>query len=318
MRSTTAPRRPRRRSREPRRCCWRPAGRRGTRGRGPRTSATICCCRRGRLSLSKTSARAAVRSTSLQRWRGFPERGPGTQRVGVAAWGRGEDRQCRRDGGEGGVYHAPVRRFELFFFFLVFSLAPLARRSRGGGRRGGRRRRGGGMASPRRPRPREGGCPRPLTLPRTRLRCASAAAGGSGNGALPVAVGRGGATSVAAVAAVSVPTAAKKASAPAPAPSLPLPPPSSSSPPPPRLLLRGSRVSSFPEIVPGDRSTLARGGQRGDGGSDAGAKTARPSPLLRSQKTSRRPSSSPKTAPLASYSSSTSALPSLFPPLLLG
>ena len=142
---------------------------------------------------------------------------------------------------------------------------------------------------------------------------ASAAAGGSGNSALPVAVGKGGATSVAAVAAVSVPTAAKKASAPAPAPSLPLPPPSSSSS---SSSSSGSRVSSFPEIVPGDRSTLARGGHAA-----TAAATQAKTPSVASASVAEDVSaavSSPKTAPLASYFSSTSALPSLFPPLLLG
>ena len=46
-RSTTGPPRPRRRSPGPRRCCWRPGDRRGTRGRGRPTSATTCCFPRG-------------------------------------------------------------------------------------------------------------------------------------------------------------------------------------------------------------------------------------------------------------------------------
>lgn len=135
---------------------------------------------------------------------------------------------------------------------------------------------------------------------------AAAESGGPGSSALPVAVGRGGA----AVAPAAVSTTTKKAAAapaPAPAPSsssaavprVPLPSPASSS--------SDSRVSSFPEIVPGDRSTLARGPAAG-----ATAVTA--------TTTQAKTTTTPAVASAASSASSasSSALPSLFPPPLFG
>ena len=136
----------------------------------------------------------------------------------------------------------------------------------------------------------------------------SAAASGNGNSAaLPVAVGKGGgggATTSAAPVAVSK-SAAKNpaAAAPAPAPSAPsLLSPSSSSSSSSSI----SGVSSFPEIVPGDRSTLARGGQAKTTPTVASASVAEDFSLA---------SSSPKTAPLPA---SSSALASLLPPPLFG
>ena len=140
------------------------------------------------------------------------------------------------------------------------------------------------------------------------LAAASAAGGAGAAGALPVAVAKGGKGAAPVALPPAVSPTPKTTTPPAPAPSPPTSLPSASSSFS-SSSSSNSRVSSFPEVVPGDRSTLAEAGTlarpRAPAVASASVVEASPASAL----------SSRKTAPLAS---SSAALPSLLPPPLFG
>ena len=143
------------------------------------------------------------------------------------------------------------------------------------------------MASPRRPRPREGGCPRPLTLPRTRLRSPPLLLEDRGIAPSRSRWGREGRQARRRWRQSRSRRRRKRlllqhqlrACL-----SLLLPPP----PPPPRLLLRARGSLPSRKSCQGTARRWPGGGTRRR--RQQRRQRRRPSPLLRSQKTSRRPS----------------------------